>query len=147
MYKVVLVPLDGSERAEAILPHVETLAQGCGAKIVFLRVVGMPPWEGPHTRRYEEMLEQTEEEAERYLEVIAERFRGQGIETETVVSVYGVVVDEIMEIARREEADLIAMTSHGRTGLAEAFYGSVAASVLHRIDRPLLVVRPLKDES
>jgi nucleotide-binding universal stress UspA family protein len=147
MYKVVLVPLDGSERAEAILPHVETLGRGCGAKVVFLRVTGMPPWEGSHSRRYVEMLEQNEGEAEEYLEGIAERFREQGIETETVVSVYGVIVDDIMETARREEADLIAMTSHGRTGLAEAFYGSVAASVLHRIDRPLLIVRPAKDES
>jgi nucleotide-binding universal stress UspA family protein len=147
MYKTILVPLDGSERAEAILPHVETLAQSCGAKVVFLRVTGMPPWEGPHTQRYEEMLEHNEEEAEEYLEGIAKRFQEKGIETETVVSVYGVIVDDIMETARRREADLIAMTSHGRTGLAEAFYGSVAASVLHRIDRPLLVVRPEKDES
>jgi nucleotide-binding universal stress UspA family protein len=147
MYKVILVPLDGSERAEAILPHVETLAQGCGAKVVFLRVTGMPPWEGPHSRRYVEMLKQNEGEAEEYLEGIAERFQEQGIETETIVSVYGVVVDEIMETAKRKGADLIAMTSHGRTGLAEAFYGSVAASVIHRIDRPLLIVRPARDES
>jgi nucleotide-binding universal stress UspA family protein len=146
MYKVVLVPLDGSERAEAILPHVETLARGCGAKVVFLRVTGMPPWEGSHSRQYVEMLEQNEGEAEEYLKGIAERFQEQGIETETVVSVYGAVANEVMETARRKGADLIAMTSHGRTGLAEAFYGSVAASVLHRIDRPLLIVRSAKNK-
>lgn len=57
----------------------------------------------------------------------------------TTVSVCRVIVDEIIETARHKGADLIAMTSHERTDLAEAFHGSVAASVLHRIDHPLLV--------
>jgi nucleotide-binding universal stress UspA family protein len=147
MYKVVLVPLDGSERAEAILPHVEAIAGSSGATVVLLRVTGMIPWEGPHTQRYEEVFEGREAEAEAYLEGIAKRFQEQGIETETVVSEYGIVVHEIMDTAKRKGADLIAMTSHGRTGLAEAFYGSTAASILHRIDRPLLIVRSLEDES
>jgi len=47
----------------------------------------------------------------------------------------------IMDAAQAEGADLIALSSHGRTGLPEVFYGSVAAGVLHRADRPLLLVR------
>jgi nucleotide-binding universal stress UspA family protein len=50
-------------------------------------------------------------------------------------------VEAIIDAAEREGADLIALASHGRTGLANVFYGSVAAGVLHRIDRPLLLVR------
>jgi nucleotide-binding universal stress UspA family protein len=51
-----------------------------------------------------------------------------------------------LDVAAREEVNLIAMTSHGRTGLARVFYGSVAAGVLHQADRPLLLVRALDDE-
>ena len=50
-------------------------------------------------------------------------------------------VEAIIKTAEREKADLIALTSHGRTGLSRVFYGSVAAGVLHRIDRPLLLIR------
>jgi nucleotide-binding universal stress UspA family protein len=147
MYKVILVPLDGSERAEAILPPVKTLAGCCGAKVILLRVTEMPPWEGPETGVYEHLIEQTEAEAKAYLDEAAKRFQEQGIETETIVCSCGIVVHEIMATAKEKGADLIAMTSHGWTGLAEAFYGSVAASVLHRIDRPLLIVRSVQVES
>jgi nucleotide-binding universal stress UspA family protein len=57
----------------------------------------------------------------------------------------GPIVEEIINIADRENVDLIAMASHGRTGLPRAFYGSVAAGILHRIDRPLLLVRSVND--
>ena len=51
------------------------------------------------------------------------------------------VVKAIIDAAERENADLVAMASHGRSGLSRAFYGSVAAGVLQRIDRPLLLIR------
>jgi nucleotide-binding universal stress UspA family protein len=53
------------------------------------------------------------------------------------------VAPSIITVAEREEIDLIAMASHGRSGLPQMFYGSVAAAVLHKIDRPLLLVRSL----
>jgi nucleotide-binding universal stress UspA family protein len=55
------------------------------------------------------------------------------------------VVEGIIAVAASEEVDLIAMASHGRGGLARVFYGSVAAGVLQRIDRPLLLIRSRKD--
>ena len=54
---------------------------------------------------------------------------------------YGPVVEAIIDAAGREGADLIAIASHGRSGLSQVFYGSVAAGVLHRVDRPLLLIR------
>ena len=54
---------------------------------------------------------------------------------------YGPAVERIIHIAEKENADLIAMTSHGGGGLTRVFYGSVAAGVLNRVDRPLLVIR------
>ncbi|MCB0137738.1 MAG: universal stress protein, partial [Caldilineaceae bacterium] len=53
----------------------------------------------------------------------------------------GPVVTAILDVAEREKADLIAMASHGRTGLSRVFYGSVAAGILHKADRPLLLIR------
>jgi nucleotide-binding universal stress UspA family protein len=84
-------------------------------------------------------------EGERYLAARQEEFRQKGIEAETRVG-DGPTVATIINVAEHVDADLIAMASHGRTGLARVFYGSVAAGVLHRIDRPLLLIRSL-DES
>ncbi|MEJ2012567.1 MAG: universal stress protein [Anaerolineales bacterium] len=95
MFEKILVPLDGSARAEAILPTVESLA-----------------------------LE----------------FREKGVETETVLA-QGSVVETIIQTAVEHDVELIAMASHGRTGLQRVFYGSVAAGVLQSVDRPLLLVR------
>ncbi len=71
-------------------------------------------------------------------------FRGEflekGIDARMHTS-HGPIVEAIIETAGREDADLIAVASHGRTGLSRVFYGSVAAGVLHRIDRPLLIIR------
>ena len=53
----------------------------------------------------------------------------------------GPVVGTILNVAEREQVDLIAMASHGRTGLARVFYGSVAAGILQQVDRPLLLIR------
>lgn len=147
MYQTILVPLDGSKRAEAILPHVENLGHCYQAKIIFLQVVEPPRHAMRHDSFYEiltqEEVERLTEEAQIYLTRLKARFRGHGIESEIQV-VHGHVVEAISQMAEREGADLIAMASHGRTGLARVFYGSVAAGVLHRIDRPLLLIRSLE---
>ena len=143
MYNTILVPLDGSKRAEAILRHVEELAGRYGAAVILLRVVEPVPLsvglEGAYTVLREEFERRTKE-AESYLVVLQEEFCEKGIEAQTRV-VHGSAVEAITEAAEREDADLIAMASHGRTGLSQVFYGSVAAGVLHRIDRPLLLIR------
>ena len=66
--------------------------------------------------------------------------RDRGIEAKSVVE-SGPVVSVILDVAEREKADLVAMASHGRTGLSRVFYGSVAAGILHKADRPLLLIR------
>ena len=148
MYKTILVPLDGSKRAEAILPHVEELARLYEAKVVFLQVIEPTyPIMGPqevYVELYEQSRERRIEKAESYLAALKEGFREKGIETRVRVG-EGPVVEEILNAAEREGAGLVAMASHGRTGLSRVFYGSVAAGVLHRIDRPLLLIRS-KDE-
>jgi nucleotide-binding universal stress UspA family protein len=144
MYHKILIPLDGSEQAEAILPHAENLASCYGATLIFLQVVEPSViYASPYGLYPEIDPEQTAvqtEEAQAYLAAVGERFKAKGIANEQRVG-SGPVVTAILDLAEKEGADLIAMASHGRTGLGRFFYGSVAAGVLHRIDRPLLLVR------
>jgi nucleotide-binding universal stress UspA family protein len=144
MYHTILVPLDGSKRAEAILPHVDDLAQRYQATVVFLQVVEPEPLIiGPdivYPMINQQMLEERTRQAETYLTGQQKTFREKGIDVKTHVA-YGPMVEEIINSAEREGADLIAMASHGRTGLSRVFYGSVAAGVLNKVDRPLLLIR------
>ena len=144
MYNTILVPLDGSKRAEVILPHVEELAQNNNAKVIFMQVV--EPYQGPEViesvyfAEMQEGFKSQTKQAESYLAGLKGKFREKGIETRTLV-INGFVVEAIINAAESEGADLIAIASHGRSGLPRVFYGSVAAGVLHRVDRPLLVIR------
>ncbi len=145
MYKKILVPLDGSKRSEKILPHVEGLAQRYGAKIILLRVARYPQLIGygvPEIERYRENSESIREHAFSNLNLIAGEFREKGIDAKAKVT-EGPVVRKIVDTAVAEKADLIAMSSHGRTGLSRAFYGSVTAGVMHQVDRPILIIRSL----
>jgi nucleotide-binding universal stress UspA family protein len=142
MYKTILAPLDGSKRAEAILPHIEGLARNNSSKVIFMQVVepvmlAVGPDFAFQTQEEYEVLEK---QAEDYLAGLKGEFREKGINARIFIT-HGPVVEAIIRAAESENADLIAVASHGRTGLSRVFYGSVAAGVLHRIDRPLLLVR------
>ncbi|GBC61704.1 universal stress protein [Desulfonema ishimotonii] len=145
MYKKILVPLDGSKRAEVILPHVENLALNYKAKVVFMRVVESTYFapdfaDSVDISGYTDEYKRRDREAETYLNGLRGEFREKGIEAGIVVA-HGSVVQSILDAAEQEDTGLIAIASHGRTGLSRAFYGSVAAGVLNRADRPLLIIR------
>jgi nucleotide-binding universal stress UspA family protein len=146
MYTKILVPLDGSARAERILTHVEQMARSFGSKVILLQVVepivtvSSADVFVPTTDSFSDKLEQ----AQVYLNDLKRRLQEKGVDAES--RVVGItIVDAICEAAELEKVDLIAMASHGRTGAARVFYGSVAAGVLHRIDRPLLIIRSRED--
>jgi len=144
MYKNILVPLDGSGRAEKILPHVVSLAKSYNARVTFLQVIELTPLlivdYGLPGGVLPELVEQTKDEAEAYLASWEEKFSEQKIANSSRVE-QGSIVETVIRVAEEEDVDLIAMASHGRTGLSHVFYGSVASGVLHRIDRPLLLIR------
>lgn len=144
MYKKILVPLDGSQRAEGILPHVEDLASRYQSTILLLQIVEPTiAYASPYDVYPELSLEDAERRAKDvsvYLSNLARRFQGEGVRTQCHVE-QGPVVTTILDLANSEDVDLIAMASHGRSGLARVFYGSVAAGVLSHVDRPLLLVR------
>jgi nucleotide-binding universal stress UspA family protein len=152
VFRRILVPLDGSKRAERILPHIEDLARRYQkSQVILLQVVEpvpatiylaepLPPVMDPN------VIDQVYKNARRYLERLQARLRKKGIQAHVHVSL-GPVAATIVDLAAREKIDLIALASHGRSGLPAFFYGSVAAGVLHRTDRPLLIVRSIQPQS
>jgi nucleotide-binding universal stress UspA family protein len=151
MYNCILVPLDGSKRAERILPYVERLAHGFGSRVVFLQVVEtILIYTGEYSYYTDVGLVEAKrknlrQEAESYLSGMQGEFNKKGLQAKFLVA-EGPVVRTIIQVAEQEGADLIAMASHGRTGLARVFYGSVAAGILHQVDRPLLLIRSEGEE-
>lgn len=143
MYEKILVPLDGSPRAEAIMPHVEELAQKFGSTVVLTRVVSpLPILADPQDTLESELsaLRVREEEARQYLSGRVGELRGKGIDAASYV-MYGGVVEAILRLAELEEITLIAIASHGRGGLGNMLVGSVAAGLMHRAPYPMLVIR------
>ena len=148
MYQKILVPLDGSNRAEKILPHVEELAAHYQATVTLLQII--PPAGDILTAGVitplPDQLDSEKKLAESYLNSIKAGLQAKQIETRTRVVVSGQVADAIVKIADEEKINLVAMSSHGHSGLSRVFYGSVAAGLLHQIDRPLLIIRSRKVE-
>jgi nucleotide-binding universal stress UspA family protein len=151
MYQTLLVPLDGSPRAESILPHIENLAIQFKSKVFFLQVVEAPlQFVNPSfyettiqtdiIHEYLEDFKRKKEHISAYLAGIQEGFQKKGIETGMFVE-QGGAVETILSVAQRENVDLIAIASHGRSGLSRVFYGSVAAGIMQKIDRPILIIR------
>lgn len=151
MYTTILVPLDGSELAEAILPHVRQLAPLFDSEVILLGVIELPHMVNPRSRaEYDDLpafstadIEARAADAQGYLDAQVEALRQLGIKSRSRLE-YGPVVASIIHTAQLEDAGLIAMASHGRGGLSDVYYGSVAAGILQRIDRPLLIVRAQK---
>jgi nucleotide-binding universal stress UspA family protein len=107
-------------------------------------VVGSEAGHGQTVDFYIDALERALDEAKLYLSGLQGEFSKKGFQVRTVVE-RGPVVNTIISVADREKVDLIAMASHGRTGLPRAFYGSVAAGVLNKVDRPILLIRADED--
>ncbi len=122
----ILVPLDGSSTAEAILPVLKTLVPDHAAKVYLLSVLDqadLPPRAGP------------------YLGRACTRLRSEGVEVAWDLRL-GAAADAILAYAQECQADLIAMSTHGRSGLSRLLMGSVTEEVLRHSDLPLLVCRP-----
>jgi nucleotide-binding universal stress UspA family protein len=127
--KRIVVPLDGSHRSATILPHVAALAKATGARLLFTTVVE------PHARE-----EIPVELLARSLFRDQEQLLRQGIPTELIIR-YGNPTDEILSLGTVQGADLLALSTHGRTGFERARFGSVAESLLRKGKLPLLLLR------
>ena len=152
MYRNILVPLDGSELAECVLPHVEAIYRGCQApNITFLRVIE-PMWlpvgtmsdgssvyteeDAERTRQQEDSMH--ESIAEEYLKGIVNRQNIPGAQT---VVLTGKAAETIADYAMENNVDLIIMATHGRSGISRWVRGSTADKILHSASMPVLLVR------
>lgn len=139
----ILVPLDGSAIAEQVLPSVTSIAQALGAHIALFRVPIVSvsgSWRGDWAMALEGTFATAEHTAKAYLERVAQKLQALGIEVSTAVRT-GAVADSILEYAESNQIDLIAMCTHGRTGVARWALGSVADRVLRAGHTPILLVR------
>jgi len=150
MREKILVPLDGSQVGEAALPFLEELLSKMSPEVdrevtlfqavspVVYPIVG----EGEYVdvAYTEKEIAQLKKQAANYLERTGEGLRSQGVVVETRVGV-GSAADEIIRAAKEIGADLIAMSTHGRSGLSRWAFGSVTDRVLRSGSAPILVVK------
>jgi len=141
MYKRALIPLDGSMVAESILPFILEVAGPLDMEVALLRIlVPVPTMTVEGTQVVIEDAGRLRAEAEEYLASIAAELRAKGVRVTTAVR-RGEPVAEILAGTREADADLIAMTTHGRSGLSRLLFGSVAAAVLSHAEVPVFLMR------
>ena len=152
MYEKILVCLDGSKLAEQVLPYIAELARNMKSAVILLRVVPEPVIPSPAipgtpgvpvvTSRMGRHAEEEEHDSEAYLSSVADRMaKEQGLRPEcaTALGAPGLV---IVDYATKNAVGLIAIATHGRSGLGRALLGSVADFVTRQSRLPVLLIRP-----
>jgi nucleotide-binding universal stress UspA family protein len=147
VYKNMLVTLDGSNLAECVFSHVQTVIKGCEQPAVtLLRVVEpieIPYGEGFTAISYEVIKKAEDEEkdeATKYLKKAAQRDEFSGAKISTIV-LYGKAADMITDYVSKNKIDLIVIATHGRSGISRWVRGSVADRILHSVSVPVLMVQ------
>lgn len=147
--KRLLLPLDGTNFAEETLAdgalpafrdEVEVIALHC---VDLNRLLAFPP---QPVAIHAELIEKHQRRCQRYVDRVAERLQQSGFPAARGLVVVGHPVDAILRAADQENADLIVMTTHGRSGLSRLVLGSVADGVIRRSSRPVLVI-PAKERA
>ena len=150
MYNKIMVPLDGSDLAECVMPHVEAITTGCKiTNVVFVRVVNpvqLPasvPARGDFgfsENERQELEGQRKQTADTYLKKMVgkTRLEGAGLSYEVLE---GKVADTLAHWAEKNGVDLIVIASHGRSGISRWVMGSVADRVLRSACVPVLMIR------
>ena len=145
MYSKIMVPLDGSELAECVLPHVEAFISQCQIRtIIFVRVVeSIPPAVAGEYAISMEQLESREAErksaAENYLKQVIVRLKSDETKMEAEVMI-GRAADRLSDYAENNDIDLILMATHGSSGVSRWIRGSVAERILRAASVPVLMV-------
>jgi nucleotide-binding universal stress UspA family protein len=146
MYQKIMVPLDGSDLAECVLPHAEAIAMGCEVKnVTFVRAVEplqIPSGAGwvfsPEERQRIESSHRSD--AQGYLNQLVGRLKYDGVDIQTQV-ITGKAAESLADYAEKNDVDLIAIATHGRSGVSRWVWGSVADRILRSACVPVLMVR------
>jgi len=147
----ILLPTDFSGCANYALPYAAAIARATHATIVCLHVVEPVVPAVGYTGLADPMpiadiSEQLEDSAERELPRLTDCEELNGLEVEEVI-VHGDAAAEIVRVAGERDADLIVISSHGRTGLGRMLFGSTAEAVVRHAGCPVLVVKPPQEEA
>ncbi len=168
MFEKALVPLDGSELGEGILPYVSQLMKGVNGSVILLSVIDPDAVELPERLRHipaethanfvgrggagthphvsgephvTQIFDRLHEEAKRRLDEVAQELTDNGVPAESVIA-FGHPAETIASIAEEKGCDLIAMSTHGRDPLARGVLGSVTDKIIHLNHRPTLTITP-----
>lgn len=144
--KSVVVPLDGSEVAESLLPTVAELAKTLKLEVVLFRAYNIPysayaAADGYYAMDYEELLKGMREDAVDYLEKKTEAVKKLGVDKVSYSLKEGFAADEIISLTQKTPDGLIAMCTHGRSGVKRWMLGSVTETVVRHTGDPVLVIR------
>ena len=145
LFQRILLPVDGSQMAERVLPTAITVAQALDAELILFQVpiVHVDGWmTGEWFLPVQGVLATAEQDAQVYLDYVATRLREQGVNASTATDIGG-VAESIIEYSEANRVDLIAICTHGRTGLRRWTLGSVADRVLRAGNIPILLVRAM----
>jgi nucleotide-binding universal stress UspA family protein len=141
MYRRIMMPVDGSDLAEQVVPHVEALSKAFGAQVTVLWVTGpVATVAGVPVASEERWQAEDDQFAGPYLERVEQRLLAGGVKP-VVARAKGSPARVILEQAASSEADLIAMMTHGRSGFKRLALGSVAEEVVRHAHCPVLLVR------
>ena len=141
MYNTILVPVENRETDRTILGHIRALAKLTNAKLMLVHVA-----DGWAARNYERFQLRESEEMKQdreYLAAVSDELRAEGYEVKTVLAM-GDPASEIIKIARNNQIDLIAMTTHGHRLVGDLLLGSTADKVRHQVDVPVLLLKVKK---
>ncbi len=142
----VLVPLDGSEYAERVLPYARAIDASFGAEIILLHVPVVPEPElyGAMADVVDRLRRRAVHQASQYLEQVAEVLREEGHEVRALITGYD-SAETILLVSEEEDVDLVMMTSHGRGGLDRLLLGSTAERLAH-YTRSFLFLVPIREK-
>src|SRR5215212_2395629 len=141
MYRHILVPLDGSGIAEQVVPHVVELAKAFDSEVTALWITPpVPTVSGIPVASEERWMSEYNENADEFLSNVEAQLQQAGIKASTIRA-HGVPAQIIIDRITALEIDLVAMTTHGRSGLKRVALGSVADEVVRRVHCPVLLVR------
>ena len=145
-FKTVIVPLDGSELAESVLPMVAGAAKKLGLEVILFRAYHIPynayaGDDGYYAVNYDDLIAAVRDEALEYLDKKVAEVKKLGVEKVSLIAKEGFAGDEIIALGRKTPAGLIAMCSHGRSGVKRWVLGSVTENVVRHTINPVLVAR------
>ena len=147
-YRKIVVPLDGPGWSQRAIPHAVDIARANEAELILLHVFRAPASEytdqlslaGQDTQ-----LQQMRDQMKQFLVGIRNELRGEHLHVRAHLLEGGGVAHQICEFVNSENVDLVVMSTHGRSGLTEFLFGSVANKIVQCVKVPVLLIHPDRD--